>query len=145
MKKFLPTTILAVLVVLPIITIFAFDARYNSLQSSMCAKYPNETSLKYACDDPEMQLRERVVTTAFYRHVADYFGREDGTSHSWMDSFAQSDYGEMVNDDARAEVKDKLYTFNREFAAALIVSIVIASVSGTLLVQKLIAYRRAKR
>ena len=129
------TVLLVVLLFLPVVTVFVFDVQYSQLQKSVCASTISiETS--YACKYPERNERERLVTTAFYRHIADYFGREAGTSPSWLDEAATKDYA----------LKHTIGDFNRSFAISMLVSVIGASVAGTLLAQdSLSAYRRQKR
>jgi hypothetical protein len=127
------TVILVVLLLLPILTIFIFDAKFTSLQHSACAQPHKQGNLTIACDDPVLHERERIVTTAFYRHVGDYFGRGMGTSPSWIDL--------AVSEDDNYELGGEIGEFNREFAVSLTISIILASISGTLLTQKIIAAR----
>jgi hypothetical protein len=132
MRRYL-TVILVVLLLLPILTVFIFDSRFTDLQHSACAQPHKQGNLTIACDDPVLHERERIVTTAFYRHVGDYFGRGEGTSPSWIDL--------AVSDDDDYELGGEIGTFNREFAITLTISIILASISGTLLTQKIIAAR----
>jgi hypothetical protein len=148
MKRYV-IVILALLVFLPVATIFIFDAKYTHLQNSVC----NDSKLKVvystACSYPERNERERLVTTAFYRHVGDYFGRSVGTSPSWLDldTGDANEWFALDSGDAgerRYYIHQKIGIFNREFAVSMIVSIIIASVSATLLVQQLIALHSAR-
>lgn len=135
----------AFLVLLPIITIFAFDAQFLGLQKQICAEFRNEKYISYGCNDPELTQRERIISTAFYRHIAGYFGREEGTSPSWLDSAANSEEDSGLSYSARSKIKHELGNFNRNFAVAMLASIIISSVSGTLLVQRYRSARNAKK
>jgi hypothetical protein len=148
MKRYI-IVILILLVFLPITTIFIFDAKYTDLQNSVCNDSKLKVIYSMACSYPERNERERLVTTAFYRHIGDYFGRSVGTSPSWLDldtgdanewfALDSGDAGEQ-----RYDIHQKIGVFNREFAASMIVSIIAASVSATLLAQQLISIRRAR-
>lgn len=143
MKRFSPV-LLAVLVLLPVLALFVFDAKYLGLRKEVCTEFRNEKYLAYGCRDPELIERERIVSTAFYRHIADYFGREEGTSPSWLDSAVYDDGNSGISYEARSKIKQELGQFNRDFAAAMFLSVIIASVSGTILIQTLTTHRRSQ-
>jgi hypothetical protein len=135
--KLAKTLLLIVLLFLPVITIFIFDARYGQFQASVCTS-TTDIEVLYTCRYPERNERDRIVTTAFYRHIADYFGRRDGTSPSFLDE-ASNKYGNY-------ELKHRIGEFNRSFAISMTVSVAFASVAGTLLTQNILsAYRHRKR
>lgn len=143
MKKF-PLIILVGFVLLPVLTVFVFDAKYLGLRKELCTEFRNEKYLAYGCRDPELIERGRVISTAFYRHIASYFGREEGTSPSWLNSAIYSDENSGISYEARSKIKQELGRFNRDFAASILLSVIIASVSGTLLVQTLITRRHSQ-
>ena len=132
--KRLKLWVLVAALVWPILTVFIFDARYSSLQDSVCASSQGHSNVRYACDFPERNERERIVTTAFYRHVGNYFGREEGTSPSWLDVASYSDY----------DLKNRIGRFNFSFAVSFLLSVIVASVSATLLVQMYIQAQKTK-
>lgn len=133
--KLTKTPLLIALLFLPVVTVFVFDAGYSQLQKLVCSP-ATSLELSYACGYPERNEREKIVTTAFYRHVADYFGRSVGTSPSYLDIASNTDY----------QLKQRIGEFNRLFAISMILSIVAASVAGTLLTQECwSAYRHKKR
>jgi hypothetical protein len=129
MKKYSTALLIAVLF-LPIATIFIFDAYYGSVQNKICAQPIRKESkeVEYACTYSERTERDRIVTTAFYRHVGDYFGRSVDTSPSWMDEAMYGTNGFAV--------QRELAQFNQKFALAMIFSIIAASSAGTILAQK---------
>ena len=127
--------ILVLLLLLPVITIFIFDARYSAVQNKLCA-HPTSQEMTYACTYPERTERDRIVTTAFYRHVGDYFGRPIDTSPSWMDEAMNTRDGYII--------RDELANFNQKFALAMIVSIAASASAGTILVQKFLRWRKAR-
>ncbi len=112
--------------IFPLVTIFFFDSRYNQLQSKECMSQDRQ----YICNNPELKEREKIITTAFYRHIGDYLGREVGTSASFLDQEAKTDH----------QLKERIGDFNKVFLVSMFVSIVFASVSATLLIQKVIVH-----
>ena len=125
---------LVLLLFLPIVMVFVFDARYNAMITSMCVPEAENKLSSYTWTDPEGKEREKIVTTAFYRHIADYFGRQQGTSPSLLDEEAKQNYW----------LYQQIGVFNRTFAISMLASIVGASVAGTLLVQSYMNRRSVK-
>lgn len=145
MKPYILVLLIALLF-LPIAAVFLFDARFSHLENSICSDPRLKSAYTTSCSYPERNQRDPIVTTAFYRHVADYFGREDGTSPSWLDlDTGDANSWFSVNNDAGSlqyEVHQRIGTFNREFAMAMIASIMAATVSATLLAQELLGWCR---
>ncbi len=126
--------VLVVITLVPLCTLMIFDFRYNSLHDRLCRNYPEYS---YYCDYPERYERERLVTTAFYRHLGSYLGRSEGTSYSFISSVRSSHANNPKSFFNQYEVERSLGKFNLSFLIAILGSVVVASVSLTVLMQKL--------
>ncbi len=143
------TVLLIALVLLPIATLFTFDAKFTRLQDSVCANSKLKAVYMTSCSYPERDERERLITTAFYRHIGDYLGRAEGTSPSWLDlDTADANSWFALEGDTgflQYGVHQRIGDFNREFVIAMFLSVIVAAVAGTLLVQELIRIYKTRK
>lgn len=144
--KYTKRTILVTLLLLPVITIFLFDAGFSSLQHKICTQYISYKG-NYACMYRERNERDRVVTTAFYRHIGRIFGRPEGTSASAIDDTvvnAHLDRSSVSFEDAY-NAGLMIGLFNLAFFSTMFFTTIAASVAATIIVQKVIhKYRNNK-
>lgn len=144
--KYTKRTILVTLLLLPVITIFLFDAGFSSLQHKICTQYISYKG-NYACTYRERNERDRIVTTAFYRHMGRIFGRSEGTSASAIDDSvvdAGRDRSSVSFEDAY-NAGQMIGLFNPTFFSTMFFTTIGASVAATIIVQKVIyKYRKHK-
>jgi hypothetical protein len=137
--------LLVCLLMLPILVVFGFDLQFNRLQSQLCTNYDRISG--GICNDPSVTERERLITTGFYRHIADNFGRERGTSLSFQESLYARGAGNQYDPetyDQYGKVMDRLYAFNRLFAASFAISLLASGAAIALLAQMTIRRLRRK-
>lgn len=148
-------TLLFYLIISPVLMIFYFDTRFTALEDSVCKTYSFYKDSP-ACTYSDLKERERLVTTSFYRHIGDFFGRSVGTSPSWIDSGGWIDrtYDENRSNTSDQEielyyqdsqVRSKLSDFNRKFAIAMVASFMISAVALTVATQRLLRLFRNQR
>lgn len=132
--------ILVVLICLPVFVVFTFDDSYNSMQDSLCNQYPSFTT---ACQNkPDRYNRTGIISSEFYRHINYYLGRNSAQTPAFIESVRSQTDSSGKADPRIPRVEKKLSVFNRNFIAALNISLALAGAALTIAVQK--TYRTAR-
>ena len=144
MKRFtLP--LLFLFMALPLLTLFAFDSRYNAVESRICEKYEEFRDI---CTYPERHERDRLVRTNFYRHLGSIVSRSEGTSPSADSYIAWADSGGIDNDNGTSKSQDDIWRdveeaqamlgmFDAAFFAAMFASFAVSGAAAVVFVQQL--------
>jgi len=143
--KYLKLYAIILAIISPVAVLFIFDLRYNNFHDSMCTELARPDY--YACDYPERYERERLVTTAFYRHLGSIFGRSEGTSLALITSIRYDPPSTNTSNTNMLlyEFHERFGRFNMQFFSAIVVSMVLSTAASTITISRIYSGTKHRR
>lgn len=139
--------VLVLLVLMPLLTLFAFQIRYDSIENTFCKRYEQYRDF---CTYPERHEKRFLLNTNYYRHLGTIVNREEGTSPSFDSSLEgelwHANYGDeyVAVYNAVDDGRTALGSFNMQFFIAMFISVAISASTITYYICKRLMQRPEK-